>query len=278
MGGSVGGAVENIIDDVKDEYDRFEDTVKQEVFTPVQEFFEPVVEPIEEAGRDIYQEVIEPIEEESRRFERRIEDIGKGLEYLTKESFDGNWKAALGLTVSIASIVLAGYSLYKAFSAAFDVAGLFSDFGGENLLSGFVSATIYATAVVGIVSLAIYSIYSVVMQFADLGEALRNMKNAPQIAERIQNQMRLDYTSSWINGSMGLWMAGGMLYDAPRAGDVQFKPDGNLNTLVFLGKQNLNTSKFGMYQHGHIGRYNDMRMPHLAGHEFFSVKPLAKAA
>jgi len=36
------------------------------------------------------------------------------------------------------------------------------------------------------------------------------------------------------------WMAGGDLYDAPRAGDVLFNPIGDMNTVKFLGLQNKN--------------------------------------
>ena len=43
-------------------------------------------------------------------------------------------------------------------------------------------------------------------------------------------------------GQMNRWMAGGDLYDAPRAGDVMFNVAGNLNTVRFLGLQDTNST------------------------------------
>lgn len=42
------------------------------------------------------------------------------------------------------------------------------------------------------------------------------------------------------SGDIGDWMAGGSMYDSPRAGDILFNPMGNLNTTVFLGLENKN--------------------------------------
>lgn len=42
------------------------------------------------------------------------------------------------------------------------------------------------------------------------------------------------------NGEMSDWMAGGSMYDSPRAGDILFNAMGNLNTTVFLGLENKN--------------------------------------
>ena len=51
-------------------------------------------------------------------------------------------------------------------------------------------------------------------------------------------------TKSYItlntSNEMNRWMAGGDLYDAPRAGDVLFNVAGNLNTVRFLGIQDTN--------------------------------------
>lgn len=42
------------------------------------------------------------------------------------------------------------------------------------------------------------------------------------------------------SGDISDWMAGGAMYDSPRAGDLLFNPMGNLNTTVFLGLENQN--------------------------------------
>jgi hypothetical protein len=43
-----------------------------------------------------------------------------------------------------------------------------------------------------------------------------------------------------MDGDMNDWMAGGMLYDSPRAGDLFFNPTGDLNTVRFLGLEDNN--------------------------------------
>lgn len=45
-----------------------------------------------------------------------------------------------------------------------------------------------------------------------------------------------------ISGDIGDWMAGGNMYDSPRAGNILFNPLGSLNTTVFLGLDNQNFS------------------------------------
>jgi len=48
------------------------------------------------------------------------------------------------------------------------------------------------------------------------------------------------FASSLLSGEMNSWMAGGNLYDAPRAGDVTFNIMGNMNTVRFLGIEDTN--------------------------------------
>jgi len=57
----------------------------------------------------------------------------------------------------------------------------------------------------------------------------------PTTVQDSKSQMILNTT-----GEINRWMAGGDLYDAPRAGDVMFNVAGNLNTVRFLGLQDTN--------------------------------------
>lgn len=48
------------------------------------------------------------------------------------------------------------------------------------------------------------------------------------------------FSNIFLNGDINSWMAGGSLYDAPRAGDVMFNVMGNMNTVRFLGLEDTN--------------------------------------
>lgn len=63
-------------------------------------------------------------------------------------------------------------------------------------------------------------------------------KNIQQSLQQNQHTFLNLYTS----GDMGDWMAGGNMYDSPRAGNILFNPLGSLNTTVFLGLENQNFS------------------------------------
>lgn len=63
-------------------------------------------------------------------------------------------------------------------------------------------------------------------------------KNTQGSVQQNQSTFLYLYTSN----EMGDWMAGGNMYDSPRAGNVLFNPLGSLNTTVFLGLDNQNFS------------------------------------
>ena len=60
----------------------------------------------------------------------------------------------------------------------------------------------------------------------------------PDYEARLRAQ--LAYVQLNTTNQMGAWMAGGDLYDAPRAGDFHFNVTGNMNTTTFLGLGNNN--------------------------------------
>lgn len=58
----------------------------------------------------------------------------------------------------------------------------------------------------------------------------------------VQQQSSGRFFDLFSQGEISDWMAGGTMYDSPRAGDILFNPIGNLNTTVFLGLENQNFS------------------------------------
>jgi len=90
------------------------------------------------------------------------------------------------------------------------------------------------------------------------------------------NEQRLTFTNTWINGSMNYWFAGGMLYDAPKAGDIMFHPTGKLPTTKFLGLENENNSNFMEWDGGKMHDYQKKVYGNMAGDNFFGVSPLAQ--
>ncbi|MDT8337577.1 MAG: hypothetical protein RQ763_00115 [Sulfurimonas sp.] len=80
----------------------------------------------------------------------------------------------------------------------------------------------------------------------------------------IKSYMTLNTTDE-----MNRWMAGGDLYDAPRAGDVAFSVVGNLNTVRFLGLMDTNRSDDMILSH--INPERQQMFGELAGEENFSI-------
>lgn len=69
---------------------------------------------------------------------------------------------------------------------------------------------------------------------------------------------------------MNEWMAGGRLYDAPRAGDLHFNVTGNMNTTKFLGLPYTNLDYMFRAKEGLLGEpYRDLNIQ--AGSNNFSV-------
>lgn len=68
---------------------------------------------------------------------------------------------------------------------------------------------------------------------------------------------------------MSRWMAGGDLYDAPRAGDVTFSAIGNLNTVRFLGIEDRNKTDDMLL--AHINPELNLMFGALAGDDGFNI-------
>ena len=90
----------------------------------------------------------------------------------------------------------------------------------------------------------------------------------------VEQQQRLEFTNDFINGKKHLWMAGGILYDAPKAGDLHFNVTGNLNTVRFLGMEDKNTNDWYNWTNDKYHDFSSKTFGNMAGDMFFSVKPI----
>lgn len=90
----------------------------------------------------------------------------------------------------------------------------------------------------------------------------------------IQNRERLNYVNSAIDGDLfGLWFAGGLLYDAGRAGDLFFgeKP---LDTRRFLGLPDSGTGHMRSMEAERMGDIANNMYSNRAGERHFGIKPM----
>jgi len=79
------------------------------------------------------------------------------------------------------------------------------------------------------------------------------------------------FSSLMLSGDINSWMAGGSLYDAPRAGDVMFNVMGNMNTVRFLGIEDTNNIPDIVREFANPEVYR--KLGYMAGDNNFSVIP-----
>ena len=125
-------------------------------------------------------------------------------------------------------------------------------------------------------AMTIYTVYGIALSIEQIGRFISNPSLLLAYAQRIKDSMNLAFTTGFINGSMNYWMAGGALYDAPKAGDVMFRPNGHLGTTRFLGLQDKNNSTWSSWSDGKYHDYQRKIFGNLAGDHFFSVSPIAQ--
>ena len=89
--------------------------------------------------------------------------------------------------------------------------------------------------------------------------------------EEKNKRINQNYLSMYIDGSMNEWMAGGKLYDAPRAGGETFNPMGSMNTTMFLGMENNNSQNSSMVLAYANPNVSQQHFGNLAGNDGFSV-------
>lgn len=79
--------------------------------------------------------------------------------------------------------------------------------------------------------------YEAVSQYFD---EINNLYDALYAIDEHSKKVNREYVSMYMDGTLNDWMAGGAMYDSPRAGNELFNPIGNLNTVTFLGIENKN--------------------------------------
>jgi len=266
MGGAV-DAVKDIVDAVIDIHVDFIDTV----LTP--DVVVDVILDVAEVTTDtLTLGLVDDLTDTVFDFAR---NVNIGIEYLTDQALTGDLGAIGQLAIVAGSIALTIASFGATAPATSAVlAGM-----SAGVTSGATALALFNTVMVATMTMSIYSLYGIVISFAELGAMIArgglirlfNQLNA------IKDAMNLTTVNSWVNGTMGRWMAGGVLYDAPRAGDLLFNPTGTQNTTKFLGLQDTNsnfyiqTSVLGYFHTPHRLKFGAK-----AGDEGFSVSSLVK--
>ena len=181
-----------------------------------------------------------------------LQNVSAGARWVGNGIIDGNKTAIItGVTTAAAIIIMILFPPSASFLAPY-----IGSFG-----AGLVTIAMYA-----------YAIYSIMLPFAKIGEVLKSggLPNLIAYIQQIKDMMALSFTKGWTNGTMGRWMAGGVLYDSPRAGDLLFNPTGSLATTKFLGLQDHNMNlqaKYGIYG----GDVHGRMLGPMAGDNSFSV-------
>ena len=198
-----------------------------------------------------------------------LENISTAGRYVTHGIIEGDKQAIkVGVIVAIAVIAtiysVGAASPYLAAALAWGIPTV-----GAGLLVVFAVVSIAAS---------IYSLYGLAVSLSDLGEMIKagSIHSIYTAYAESRSAMDLAFTNAWINGSMNMWMPGGVLYDSPRAGDIRFNVDGHLGTTHFLNMQDLNTSKWSEWKNGNYHEYATETFGNLAGDTFFAVSPLAQ--
>ena len=269
MGGWFDDFIDNTIDaldDIGDSIgDVLEDTYK-EVIQPALDFGVDLTADFVEANLDAIDYVGSAFGVDD--ITGSLHDINEGVRYLSHESLDGNWKAAATLGVLVASVYLAVISGGAAFSTTMSILGSLGLGGTAGVIVGY---TIMGAIIVS----SIMSIYGVALSLEAIGKYANNPNALMRMAQQMRDSMNLAFTNAWINGSMNLWRAGGLLYDAPRAGDLKFNVTGNMNTVKFLNIQDQNKSTWMDWSEGKYHNFHRKNFGNMAGDEFFSVAPMA---
>jgi len=202
-------------------------------------------------------------------------DINTGMEYLTDQALTGDLNAIGQLIVVAGSIALTVASFGSTAPATSAVlAGI-----SAGMTSGATALLLYNVVMITTVAMSVYSLYGIAVSFAELGAMIASgglMSLFSQL-NTIKDAMNLATVNSWVNGTMGRWMAGGELYDAPRAGDLLFNPTGTQNTTKFLGLQDTNSNFYIQTSIlGHFHTPHKLKFGAKAGDEGFSVSSLVK--
>ena len=200
-------------------------------------------------------------------------DVNEGTRWIMHGIGDGNWDAIKAGAMIAAAVVI---TIMTAGAGASIGAGLAQAAFAMGITSAQVLMTAYYIGVIISIASTIYSLYGIAVSVAQIGEIVKNggIYNLTTHLQQMKDAMNLAFTNAFINGSMNLWRAGGVLYDAPKAGDLQFNVTGNLNTVRFLGMEDKNTNNWYSWTNDKYHDFSSKTFGNMAGDMFFSVKPI----
>ncbi|MGB3988527.1 MAG: SPASM domain-containing protein [Minisyncoccales bacterium] len=178
-----------------------------------------------------------------------LQNFNTGMKYITHGVAKGDTKSiavAVMIVAAVATVIITAGAASTLMSALVGEMGV-----GAAIAAGSLTAmevTIYSAYIAfefATIASAMYGIYTTAAVVEQLGHDIEKygmsaISNFLYNAAEMKKAIDAAYVSASINGSMSLWMAGGELYDAPRAGNVLFNPAGNLNTVRFLGLEDRN--------------------------------------
>ena len=193
-----------------------------------------------------------------------LDNINTAARYIGHGIADGNWEAIKAGAMVAVAIVITWYT--------WDPYVFANAIGSVIALSETAAIALIAAGYVA----AIYSIYGISLSLAMIGNYINNPSRLAAIASRARDAMNIAFTNAWINGSMNMWMAGGILYDSPKAGDLLFNVTGDLNTTKFLNAENKNTTTWSNWNNGKYHEFERKVFGNMAGDEFFSISPIAQ--
>ena len=267
-----GGFIEDAIKDVGDFIGDASTEIWNEVVEPVYDAAVDVLYETTDFAIDALDFVADDILGVSGAFDM-LYDVNEGLHWIAHGIGDGNWDAIKAGAMIAAAIVITIMTLGAG-------AGVGASLAQAAFAMGITSAQVLMTAyyigVVVSIASTIYSLYGIAVSVAQIGEIVKNggIYNLTTHLQKMKDTMNLAFTNAFINGSMNLWRAGGVLYDAPKAGDVQFNVTGNLNTVRFLGIEDKNTNDWHSWTNDKYHDFSSKTFGSMAGDMFFSVKPI----
>lgn len=207
-------------------------------------------------------------------YTQALSDINTGISYLSHAAVNGDWHAVLQLSILVGTVAIT----VMTFGATAPATSALLAAYGIGVTSSAILMGVYYTTLYAGLAMSIYSLYGVAISVAELGAmvARGGVASIFNQLNGIKDSMNLALVNGWINGSANLWMAGGILYDSPKAGDILFNPTGDLNTTKFLNIPNKNSNEWSKWNLGKMHDFQASTYGNLAGSDFFAVSPLAQ--
>lgn len=221
-------------------------------------------------------------------------EMNEGFRYVGHAALNGNGQAIVMIVVLVVSIVLTVVSFGATSGTTVSAIGAIGALANSTALGLTVASiaklvwvVVYAMISISSLVYGIYGITQSLAAFRDLGAQLLDanrlgidpisiIMNLWNSLKDMQERQALSNVVMAIDGTKSLWMPGGELFDAPRAGDVLFNPAGYQNTVKFLGRMdrnithNISVNVLGYYEEPH-----KMSFGSFAGDEQFSVISLS---